>query len=651
MPEIIGLHVAGTGDVGFSNVITSEMVAAALETLEGTRQPDKREPHPQMKIFHRESGARIQPEPIVSFREDEVFQDFTIVDGVAVPDGTIKEVFDRSLTDSTRLLGKTRLVTGSPIISNLVPTIFQSMQHLIGVTMKKKPAHLKPFRDSTGSIVDPMVKARDGYSVPCPLFDQFVICRIAKRFAKWVASSSMDEPRFRPWTWIQVFTGIPGDDFGKPMDRTTSAGWPWSMFGSRKGGKKSFLGTGETYDLDSSMCKHLIAELERKENQLDVNELPREVFFDFLKDEALSEEKVDLGKSRLVSCAPLSLTCLIRKYFMPFMKWFFENRIRNYMAPGVNPYGKDWDRIANKIAEIIKGKPGVWAGDYKGWDKSMNSKVMLALWPFFEEFMSSYTDREKRISKNLLLLIMNTFHLASGVPKPPPSDGKKPTEDSGDDLYMWCGSMSSGVALTTFGNSILNNIVILASIFDKGLPSIPKVPGESHEIVVNELVDQFMESIRKCCYICTFGDDNIIAIDTDVLKITPQDIVDGVLKYGFTLTDESKSGTIGGWRSIPDITFLKRGFAYDKHLRRWIAPLELDSILQSFFWKSKKVPDEQWPETVYTHLCELSLHSPAIFNKYFPKYIGVLKDKFRYHPPEEDHTMIRRGVLRRTQFY
>lgn len=636
-PVVVGIHVAGSGDTGFANVVTREMVEEVLNTFAGRKSEPviRHDVAPQMNYASSTRPViKFQPHPVVSLSPEEVYKDYTVV-GVAnvVPDKELRDPGERTMSCSTRTLGITDNPNPSPNTTSLTPTVFQGMQGALGVPMKKVPAPLRTIRRNDGSVINPMAVARDGYSVACPLYDLRLAEHMVRALAHHMYKQSMDMPTFSPWNWDQVFMGIEGNKFAKALNRSTSAGWPYGMWGSTKAGKKPFFGHGSEFELDNVCCTKLVAELETLEDKYANNEITREVFTDFLKDELRSIEKAETGQTRLVSCAPLSLTCLIRKYFMPIMVYFFENRIRNSMGPGINPYGMDWHRLATRILEKIGSKTGVWAGDYKGWDKTIPSSLMQLLWPFFEFFMSNYSEREKAISRNLLLLVCNSFHLF------------------GDTLYRWSGSMSSGVAFTTFANSILNLLVIMLAMFDIEHGEVDYTHDVDPDCVAHEAVASFMSDFEQKCYLCTFGDDNLIAVDTDLVKYSPSDLVNSVAKLGFTLIDESKTGSIGDWKGLDEVTFLKRGFFFDRRIRQWIAPLEMDSILQSFFWKSAKVPDVEWAESTYAHLCELALHSPEIFNKYYPKYVGVLKTKFKFLPPSDDYNVIRREVLRRTEFY
>jgi hypothetical protein len=49
-------------------------------------------------------------------------------------------------------------------------------------------------------------------------------------------------------------------------------------------------------------------------------------------------------------------------------------------------------------------------------------------------------------------------------------------------------------------------------------------------------------------------------------------------------TDEDKTGNIVPFRSLAEISFLKRKFRYDTDLCRHVAPLDLDTILEMTMW-------------------------------------------------------------------
>jgi hypothetical protein len=82
-----------------------------------------------------------------------------------------------------------------------------------------------------------------------------------------------------------------------------------------------------------------------------------------------------------------------------------------------------------------------------------------------------------------------------------------------------------------------------------------------------------------------YGDDNIINMSDFIAPIFNQvTITRGYADIGMEYTDEDKTGNIVPYRSLSEISFLKRKFRYDTDLCRHVAPLDLDTILEMTMW-------------------------------------------------------------------
>lgn len=55
-------------------------------------------------------------------------------------------------------------------------------------------------------------------------------------------------------------------------------------------------------------------------------------------------------------------------------------------------------------------------------------------------------------------------------------------------------------------------------------------------------------------------------------------------EFLLTYTSETKEGTVPDYRSINEVTFLKRGFRWEPRLGRYVGPLEMDTIIEMPYW-------------------------------------------------------------------
>ncbi len=68
-------------------------------------------------------------------------------------------------------------------------------------------------------------------------------------------------------------------------------------------------------------------------------------------------------------------------------------------------------------------------------------------------------------------------------------------------------------------------------------------------------------------------------------------------KIGFIYTNENKTDEVVEHRTIDHCSFLKRGFRYDADVKRWLAPLELDVILEMPYWTKTDAPIGSFEDT------------------------------------------------------
>jgi hypothetical protein len=98
-------------------------------------------------------------------------------------------------------------------------------------------------------------------------------------------------------------------------------------------------------------------------------------------------------------------------------------------------------------------------------------------------------------------------------------------------------------------------------------------------------------------------------------------------------TDESKGQAMVPYKTIQEVTFLKRGFRYEPLLDRHVAPLDLDVVLELPCWTKKGLDWIQiTKDNVDTSLIELSLHGEEVFNRWAPIILEASKKELKHVP-------------------
>jgi hypothetical protein len=167
----------------------------------------------------------------------------------------------------------------------------------------------------------------------------------------------------------------------------------------------------------------------------------------------------------------------------------------------------------------------------------------------------------------------------------------------------------SGNPATTFINTMYNTSLLYLTI-SKILRKINTV--ESLEVRAN-LTDHFR--------VVTYGDDNLMSFSYSLRELVdPKEITIMMKTFGHTYTNDAKDGKELEYKTLAEVSILKRTFAYDP-IHGWIAPLELVSILECLNWDKvdTRKREEKRAQTIVNMrvaIRELSLHTQIIFEKY-----------------------------------
>uniref|UniRef100_A0AAT9JFN1 RNA-directed RNA polymerase n=1 Tax=Periplaneta americana dicistrovirus TaxID=3032227 RepID=A0AAT9JFN1_9VIRU len=359
-----------------------------------------------------------------------------------------------------------------------------------------------------------------------------------------VLLSGKDLRLARLLTYEETVTGVEGEEYLGPVNRSTSPGYPWLLFKqSHTKGKQGWLGSDENYRLDEEVMRAMQAreEAARKGIRIPV------VWVDTLKDERRPVEKVDALKTRVFSAGPMDYTLLVRRYFLGFMAHVMRNRIWNEQSIGTNVYGPDWSVTAVKLG--MKGKHVV-AGDFSTFDGTLNTAILER----FSDVVSDWYgdgDENRLIRRVLMQDVYNSIHLCDGV------------------YYGMNHSQPSGNPLTTVLNSFYNSVSVRM---------VYLMCARHADLTVG--IQNFGEDVSMVSY----GDDNVLNISERIIGWFNQETISREFaNIGMIYTDETKTGAIvPKTRRLEEILYLKRRFEYRDGV--WLAPLELTTLLEETNW-------------------------------------------------------------------
>lgn len=383
--------------------------------------------------------------------------------------------------------------------------------------------------------------------------------------------------RKRVLTNMEALTGVEDDIYSNPLNRSSSAGYPWIKDRIGKGKMKWTSDPEGEYKMHIELEKAI---LDREEMALQNQRYPT-IWIDTLKDERRPLEKVKVGKTRVFSAGPMDFVVAFRKYFLGFCAHVADHRIDNEIAVGINPYSYDWTHLAKHLKK--KGTKVV-AGDFGNFDGTLLLQILVEIGKLINEW---YDDGEtnRQIRDIMWKELVNSVHI------------------EGDNIYLWTHGHPSGHPLTAILNSLYNSVVCRI-VFILCAKRIGKIVT----------MKDFTDNVSMISY----GDDNVLNISDEVFEWFNQNTMSEVFAtIGMEYTDELKSSAANAkpYRTLDEVSFLKRKFRWDDERVCYTAPLEYGVCMEMVNWIRGELDIEEACATnCQTSAMELSLHGREVFN-------------------------------------
>lgn len=465
---------------------------------------------------------------------------------------------------------------------------------------KTKPAHLRTF-EWNGERISPWDKALSKVCKGTVEIDNMLALSCSNAYLLDMYKVSREVHSKLPIPFSFAILGIEDNIFFSAISRSTSPGFPYVLDKNimRKGGKHHWFGDNDEYDMTTAAVQQL------RENCMRIISLAKQgiraehVFVDCLKDERRPIAKVDEGKTRQFNIGPFDLLVLFRMYFGPFIMWYLMNHSVNGSAIGANPFSMDWDVIARFLS--THGIQSIGAGDFSGFDGSQKPEILWAVLTMINKWFND--SPENQLVRTVLWAeVVNSSHI------------------NGSTRYRWGSSMPSGFALTAIVNTIY---VQTAFRYCYVLAHANDVSALTH----------FADNV----HVIGLGDDNVFSVHPDKHLIFNELTLAVLMKHlGLIYTTEMKGVATVPFRRLNEVTFLKRKFIYSTELHQYIAPLELDVVLEIPYWTKTHDSFKIMCDNVDSTICELSLHGPSTYNFFVPKIFEEAR-KVGYTPKTNDY--------------
>jgi len=495
----IGMHVAGSGTKGRS------------DGLYGLALPITREMLEQLINFN---DLSVVPETVDFSTEGSLFQGPGLVSCVMLPP-------------------QERVILSR--VSKIRPSIIAPE---MPETPKKHLPLLSPV-DPRANNEDPLVNMiNDTLSRLSPPCDELRADRAVagtmhhmRRNLTWVFPK-------RRLTFEEAVGGIPG--LLTSMNRHTSAGYPLCKI-TKGQGKKEFFWFGEDGRLGyDPLFKDLVMNFVEA---FDRGECEKGRFVAYLKDELVSEKKINQRRCRIIYGGDVIANTAFRMIFGSFVIAYNHSYDKLSHVVGLNQYSYDMDMIYSYLQEV--GTNFV-AGDFKGWDKNMNAYIQRMVYKGimqtcaslisprnYESFYQHQVKSPVIVEKYLLTLENTQF---------------------------------SGCFFTTILNCLVHD-AMLRYIFD--------LACENAGVHLD-----FDTNVRSKI----LGDDHIYSFSDEAAKfMNPKTIQEAYKTIGSEYTDDLKDTTVTEqFRAFEELTFL--GAHPRKIEGRWVGALKKDTIDEMVLW-------------------------------------------------------------------
>ncbi len=342
--------------------------------------------------------------------------------------------------------------------------------------------------------------------------------------------------------------GQPGVKYIDKMKRNTSMGFPWNKK------KSNYLSAPYQYEewqdcVDFPESFYMRTRSIEESYREGFRAMP--IFKSHLKDEAVKIQKAIDGKTRVFSGAPADFAFVVRKHLLSFVRVLQNNRLLFEAAPGINTTSTEWHELYAYLTQ--HGENQMVAGDFSKYDKRMAASWILAAF----EVIIRILRHAGRSEEDLAVVL--------GISR----DIAFPLCDFNGDLVQFWGSNPSGHPLTVIINCIVNSLYMRYAWVENGY----------------NLAD-----FKRMVALITYGDDNTMGISKEAPGFNHTTIQARLAEIGVVYTMADKDSESIPYIHIKDISFLKRGWRFEKEVNSYVAPLEEDSIFKML---TKGIPSEE----------------------------------------------------------
>lgn len=358
----------------------------------------------------------------------------------------------------------------------------------------------------------------------------------------------------RPLTDRENLCGIPGKKFMDAIKLNTSVGFPLT------GPKRDHvieLEPTEEWPNNRELEATLVAEIDRIESCYKRGERGYPIAKACKKDEILTKEKC-----RIFYGNALSLTYLIRKYYLPILRVLQMNPLASECAVGINSHGTEWQQFHEHATKF--GMDRLFGGDYGKYDQKLPSQLIFASLRILIDFAREcdYSEADLRVMEAMTGDIVFAYIAFNG-----------------DLIGLTEGTHISGNSLTVIINGICGSLNLRCFFYSQ----YPPVSFDDRM------------KFRDCVSIMTYGDDNIGSVRSDIDRFTIRACSEFLGEYGQVYTMPDKESELLDFLPPEEFEFLKRQSVWHPKLGVHVGALLDKSIYKSLhcFMRGKNCVDTE----------------------------------------------------------
>nr|QQM16342.1 putative replicase [Laksystermes virus] len=333
----------------------------------------------------------------------------------------------------------------------------------------------------------------------------------------------------------EVFIGLSNLTRVNPK---TSAGLPWCLERDIKG-KRKYL----SFDDEGNAIVHkkVVDSMDYFDRSIREGIIPNVSSVEFIKDELRPIEKV--LKPRTITCLPLEMMLLFRKYFGRFENAMHQLGDGNYeFCVGIDMESRHGHDLFQNLQYV--GEFG-FDMDVSNWDGHMTEQLFSAVLQVVEGVMRDSDLGNKMARWSIVMQALFSYVQWKDL------------------CYQKWRGMPSGFGGTALFNTIAHQILFYY-LYCKVCMKKNKYEWIPHAVYKRNLCVRF------------YGDDVLCSVSDELREwFLPQDILDEYAKYGWPCTPAKKNSFgLAEYQHITELQFLKRTPRYLENFGQWTWCLE-----------------------------------------------------------------------------